>query len=342
MKSVRYKKNATIKDIAVQCGISPMTVSRALRGMEGVSESKRAVIQQTAKDLNYVLNSNARSLVNTSSDLVGISFPSLFNDVFADMLEGMKSTFEKAGISTVVNTTNYSQQAEADWVSRLMSWRPAGIVLTGVNHTKFIRRSLRAIKIPTVEIWDVTDDPIEMCVGVDQFESGCLLARHTVLLGYRRPAHVGSPYGIDPRADQRRDGIINTFADVPNASSMKFSIQQYTNSYEAGYLAAMELCSGAIRPDVIFFVNDHLAIGGIAACQKLGISVPRDIGIVGFNGLDVSSVFSPKLTTAITPRQRIGEVAAGELIKRVNNVKVAIKTVLPVHLESGETTRPQA
>ena len=88
------------------------------------------------------------------------------------MFEGMRRTFDKADYSTVVNTTNYDVGSEADWVSNLLSWRPAGIVLTGVDHDPSLRRIVRSVEIPTVEIWDVTDDPIDMCVGIDHFLAG--------------------------------------------------------------------------------------------------------------------------------------------------------------------------
>lgn len=316
-----------------------MTVSRALRGVEGVSEKKRKEIKKVAEDMNYILNSNARSLVKTSSDLVGISVPTLFNDVFADMLEGMRRTFEKADISTVVNTTNYSKDNEMDWVARLMSWRPAGIVLTGTDHSPNMRRIIQATGIPTVEIWDIVEDPIDICVGVDHFDTGIKLGELAVELGYQRPGYVCSPKGLDYRADRRLAGVQQAFHSAELNVSFATSTQNDRNSFLAGYRGTEILCEQAERPDVIFYVNDHLAFGGYSACRDLGIDVPHDIGLIGFNGLDLNSVLAPKLTTAVTPRRRMGEISAGNLLARINDVKVNRVTALPVELSIGATTR---
>lgn len=341
MRAPTHNKSTNIKDIALKCGVSAMTVSRALRGTEGVSEVKRQEILATAEELNYVLNSNARSLVKSSSDLVGISFPTLFNDVFADMLEGMRKTFENAGISTVVNTTNYDEATEAKWVSQLLAWRPAGIVLTGVDHAPTLRRKIRATGIPTIEIWDIRDDPIDLCVGVDHYNSGMQLGHYAVNMGYRRPGYVCSPTGLDQRADRRLAGIEQAFHLSENTEPLRKSTEKNRNTFLGGYEGTMALCKAEQRPDVIFYVNDHFAFGGYSACQELGLSVPDDIGLVGFNGLDINEVIKPRLTTAITPRRRIGEVAAGKLLARLNGIDVPPVTTLPVILEVGETTCQQ-
>lgn len=331
----------TIKDIAKICGVSSMSVSRALRGIEGVSPAKREEIQKVAAELNYVLNSNARSLVKASSDLVGISFPSLFNDVFSDMLEGMRTTFDREGISTVVNTTDYSEETERDWVRRLMSWRPAGVVLTGVHHHHESHNTLQSAGIPTVEIWDISEDPIDLCVGIDHTDAGRQLGRLAVSLGYRRPGYVTSPTGKDQRADQRLHGVREAFRETLDAAPLAVSIQQDRNLFLSGQNGTIELADGPAPPDVIFFVNDHLAFGGLAACASLGLQVPRDIGIVGFNALDLTAVLEKPMTTASTPRRLIGETAARELIARIRGARRPPLTVLPVQLLPGETTVQQ-
>lgn len=330
-----------IKDIAKACDVSAPTVSRALRGIEGVSEVKRSKILQVAEEMHYVANASARSLVKASSDLVGVCVPTLFNDVFASMLEGLCQGLEKAGISMVVHSDNYKQDEELKWVERLMSWRPAGIVLTGTYHLPRLRKIIRASGIPTAEIWDVSSEPIDFCVGIDHAKAGRQLAKHAIELGYRRPGFVKAPNGHDTRADKRFSGILETFREAGLVGEPMIAETMRRNNFSWGYAGAMQLCRRKEHPDVVFFVNDHLAFGGLSACEELGLASPRDIGLIGFNDMDVNAVLSRRLTTSRTPRARMGRIAAKHLVARLHGVTVPRMTELTPTLKSGLTTRAQ-
>ena len=162
--------------------------------MVGVSEKKRTEILKIARKMKYVPNSNARSLVVSNSNLIGISFPTFAAEVFAKILSDMRGTFDSAGYSSVIDTTEYSRTAELSLVKRLLSWQPAAIILTGVDHDKETRTLLQASKIPVLEIWDHTDDPIDACIGVGHFAAGRLMWQHAVDLGYTSPAFVTTPF----------------------------------------------------------------------------------------------------------------------------------------------------
>lgn len=335
----RVNAHVNLQHVATAAGVSAMTVSRSLRGIEGVSDKKRSEIAKIAKRMNYFPNNNARSLVVANSDLVGISFPTFFNDVFADMLEGMRFTFERAGLSTVIDTTSYDPDVEHSWISRVMSWHPAAIVLTGNDHHPDVKRKLRRAEIPTLELWDVSSDPIDICVGIDHFKAGLDIGQFAVERGYRKPGFVGIPSGRDIRADKRKDGIKVAFERSVNAKPLVVSIQENSNSFLAGKLGTIELLAQESPPDILFYVNDHLAFGGISACQSLGIKVPQDVGIVGFNALDLTSVLPVPLTTMSTPRRHMGIVAAQNLISRIKGVQPERVVSLEFEIIEGATTR---
>jgi len=114
-----------------------------------------------------------------------------------------------------------------------------------------------------------------------------------------------------------------------------------TPSFEAGRdgtLAAFDLTP---RPDVLCFLNDHLAFGGLMACDVAGISVPKDIGIAGFNGLNITNVLPRALTTSVTPRTLMGKAAARMLVAAVRGVRTETRITMPVRIEAGATTRPR-
>ncbi|MEM7488860.1 MAG: LacI family DNA-binding transcriptional regulator [Pseudomonadota bacterium] len=329
-------RRASIRHVAEVAGVSMMTVSRALRGIDGVSEATRTRIAALARDMGYVPNGNARALAEANSRLIGVSLPNLFNDVFADILAGMRRTLHGAGYSTIIDTTDYDPARELDWFERMTIWRPAAVVLTGCDHATDLRRQLARSPLPVVELWDVTGDPIDLCVGCDHEAAGLELARHVAGLGYRRPAFVGPPERLDPRAEARVRGIARAFAEVGGAALHRVPAQG-DHAYALGARGFAALPDGAF--DVVFFHNDNTAFGGLMAAQAAGLDVPGDIGIVGFNRLDLTHVLPRPLTTIETPRRQIGETAARHLLARLNGLSPPKVTMLPCTLIPGGTVR---
>jgi len=339
---VSRKTGVGIKEIGAALGLSMMSVSRALRGVEGVSDETRAAVVKAAKRLGYRPNRNARSLATAHSTLIGISLPTLFSDVFPEILDGMRATFDHAGFDTVIDTTDYDPAREAAWVERMLDWNAAGVVLSGVDHSDALRRRLREVRIPTLEIWDVRDDPIDVCVGVDHQAAGMRLGSHLVAAGYRAPAFVGVPEGRDPRADKRLAGLCAVFR-VAGAADMVVERVDRRAAFEAGWTGTQRLLdrTGA-RPDVICYLNDHLAFGGFSACTQRGLVVPDEIGIAGFNGLEINGVLGRPITTIITPRKKMGADGARALVARIKGARVEPCMALPTELLAGGTTRPPA
>jgi LacI family transcriptional regulator, gluconate utilization system Gnt-I transcriptional repressor len=305
------------------------------RGLNGVSEATRQHILQISRDLNYVPNSNARALAQANSLLIGISLPTLLTDVFTDILLGMRRTIEQAGYSSLVQTTDYDLARETNWTNQLLEWRPAAVILTGVDHSQVLRERLRINNVPTLEIWDVNDDPIDICVGIDHFSAGRELGANVAALGYRKPAFVGPPEGLDVWADKRVAGLVESFLSAGSDALLRIRMEPI-NAFLMGYQGF-----GAVqdhgRPDVVFFLNDHMAFGGMMAAEQSGLKVPADIGIVGFNGLDLTSVLPRLMTTMKTPRRQIGLVGAGHFLARLNDVVPPAKTSLPCTIIAGQT-----
>ncbi len=336
------RKRVRIEDVARAAGVSIMTVSRALRGVEGVSEARRSEIIRLAQKMNYVPNSNARSLAVENSTLIGISLPTFFNEVFAEILDGMRGTLISAGFETVIDITEYDELREEAWVERMISWRPAGVVLTGVHHTQRVRNRLKDAQIPTLEIWDYSADPIDVCVGIDHHAAGCVLATEALQLGYRKPAFVGTLSGLDLRADARLAGIREVFS-AAGLGPVHAARDATVRAFEAGFLGVKELCTDSdTRPDVIFFLNDFMTFGGLTACEELGLDVPGEIGLVGFNALSITDVLPRRMTTARTPRKLMGSTAARNLMARINGVKTVSPVALPIEFIAGDTTCAQA
>ena len=327
-----------IEDVADVVGVSTMTVSRALRGVEGVSEARRREIVRVARELGYAPNRAAQSLAIANSNLIGLSFPSMFDQVFADMLAGMRESLDTAGFEMVLDTSHYSQAREARWVDRMLSWQPAGLVLTGLHHGVGVVERLRAARLPVVEIWHHGPDPIDCCVGLDHRAAGAAVADFLHARGYRRPAYVGLARGTDPRSDERFDGFAARARALGLAEPGAW-LAPFPTSFEVGHELMAAIAAERARPDVVFFLNDHLAFGALCWCQTHGVSVPDSMGIVGFNRLDLTNVLPRRLTTVETSRHAMGQAAIRTLIARIRGARVNAPEPMPFAIHDGDTTR---
>jgi len=327
-----------IEDVAREAGVSIMSVSRAMRGVEGVSAKKRQEILDIARRLRYSPSSVAGSLAAADSKLIGVSVPTLDDAVFGEIFAAMRASFLKAGYQTVFDTSYYEESHEEIWVERMIAWRPAGIVLSGTQHSKRTARMLRRSGIPTLEIWAHSQDPIDICVGIDHADAGYQMALKLIELGYRRPAYVGAKENYDKRAQHRFEGFRRAFKEEGSQFGCSVRMDGLL-SFEGGRAGTAKLLKSARTAfDVVYFLNDHMAFGGMMEMEARGIDVPGDIGIVGFNGLRINNVLNKQITTSITPRTEMGELGARTLLARINGLAPIPSAALPVKIRLGDTT----
>lgn len=335
------KPKPKIEEVAKAAGVSIMSVSRAMRGVEGISQKKREQILKIARRIGYYPNNVAVSLAASSSNLVGVSVPTLFGTVFSEIYDGMRATLEKSGFATIIDVSDYSITHEEAWVERMISWQPAGLVLTGVDHSQRTRDALRRAKIPVLEIWDYTEDPIDLCVGINHVKAGAQMGKHLTDLGYQNPAYVGVKSGKDLRADRRLQGLEFSFSNGGKQFCAK-DREATVATFEAGFLATARLFENENKtPDVICYLHDNMAFGGLMYCEQNGISCPEQVGIVGYNGLAINEVLAKRITTAITPRYEMGQDSASLLIARILGAKTKKTISHSVIIEQGQTTRSQ-
>ncbi|MFK7901752.1 MAG: LacI family DNA-binding transcriptional regulator [Nitratireductor sp.] len=334
-------KSPKIEDVARLAQVSIMSVSRAMRGVEGVSEQKRDEIIQIARSIGYHPSNAAATLAASSSPLIGVSVPTIFGSVFAEIFNSMRSTFEHGGFQTIFDVNDYSEKSEEVWVERMISWRPAGIILTGVDHTTKTKRLIKATGIPTLEIWDYSKTPIDICVGIDHYKAGFLIGEYIAKLGYKNPAYIGVNTGKDKRSENRLNGIQDAF----KKKSIEFcKIDSSSNdaTFDSGQQATKQLMENTPKkPDVIFYLNDNMAFGGTMYCEKHGVKIPQDIGIVGCNDLNINTVLNRQITTTITPLTQMGTTSARNLVAKISGAKVQPSVALKVEIKKGQTTCQQ-
>ncbi|MGB8814256.1 MAG: LacI family DNA-binding transcriptional regulator, partial [Paracoccaceae bacterium] len=202
------KTKANLEDIARGSGVSKMTVSRVLRGASGFSDETKLRVLREAERLAYVPNRLAAAFgSDTASTLVGVCVPRLTSGLFGHVLDGVDRALSRLGYQTMIGSHNHSIDEEEAWLRQIVSWRPAGVILSGRNHTAATVELLRNAGMPVVEIWDLTTSPIDMAVGFNHYDCGVEMGQFLVRRGRRRAGFVGALSRSDVMGQARLEGF---------------------------------------------------------------------------------------------------------------------------------------
>lgn len=325
-----------LADVARVAGVSEITVSRVVRGLERVSPQTRARVLAAIEAVGYVPNRLAGALASSGSMLVGVVLPSLSNIVFADVLRGVHAALAGTGYQPVVGVTEYAPDTEERVVRSMMSWQPRAMIVAGFEHTAPARRMLEASTVRVAEIMDIDAAPIDVAVGLSHRKAGYDSARHLVSRGYRRFGYVGHDWERDRRARLRYEGMRAALGEA-GLDIVDERRVDGPSTTAAGRAMTAALLGGDGRPDVVVFSNDDMAVGGVFHCFASGLVPRRDIGLFGFNGLDIGQALPLRLSTVRSNRFLIGRNAAETLIAEA--VRPAVPTIIDTgyEIEAGET-----
>jgi LacI family gluconate utilization system Gnt-I transcriptional repressor len=300
----------TLTDVARAAKVGESTASRVLRNKGSFSENARVRVLNAARKLNYVPNRIAGTLASTDSHLVGVIIPGVTTTFFPDLLLGANSVLEAAGFQSVISVTEYDAAREEKLIESLLSWRPAGILVTGLEHTERGRGMLKASRTRIVELGDIDGQGIDIVVGFSNRAAGYAAARYLIKRKFRRIGYVGNQ---STRAGKRYQGFKAALADA----DMSLTDEQITPglaSIKAGRDGLMRLLSRGSKLDVVYFANDDMAIGGYFHCLAKGIAVPEQLALMGHNGSDEGQLMPHPLSTIRAPRLAVGQVGAKLLL----------------------------
>ncbi|NCO17538.1 MAG: LacI family DNA-binding transcriptional regulator, partial [Alphaproteobacteria bacterium] len=189
-----------------------MTVSRVLRNRGDVSAATRDRVLAASRALGYVPNKIAGALASQRVNLVGVIIPSLSNMVFPEVMTGISSVLDDTGLQPVVGVTNYSPEREESVLYEMLSWRPSGVIIAGLEHTDAARKMLENAGIPIVEIMDIDGTPVDSAVGISHRRAGLHMAEAIVAAGYRQIGFLGTKMPGDHRARKRLEGFVEGLA----------------------------------------------------------------------------------------------------------------------------------
>ena len=310
--SARSSRPLTLRDVSEASGVSEMTVSRVLRNRGDVSEATRQKVLEAAKKLGYVPNKIAGALASQQVNLVGVIIPSMSNMVFPEVMTGISSVLEESPLQPVVGLTHYKPEREAAVLYEMLSWRPSGVIIAGLEHSDASRAMMRNAGIPIVEIMDVDGEPIDAVVGISHRRAGLIMAERIAKAGYRNIGFLGTKMPLDHRARKRFEGFTEGLAK----RGIEVRDQEFYSG-GSGLAKGRELTEAMLKRtpelDFIYYSNDMTAAGGLMHCMAAGIKVPDQLGIAGFNGIELLDGLPQKIATMDANRREIG-VAAEQMV----------------------------
>jgi len=308
----RSSGRITLSDVAKAAEVSPITASRALRGERGVAHELVQRVKNAAQQLGYVPDPAARALASQRSVQVPVLVPLLSNALFVDVLEAVHRTLFPHGYQALIGVTHYDPQEEEQLLRTYLAHRPAGLLVTGFDRTEAARQMIATSGVPCVHLMEMTSAPGVYCVGFSQQDAGHSMTAHLLARGHKNIAFVAAQ--LDPRTMQRAEGYRRCLKDAGLYDPRLELLSPQPSSMRLGSELLEELLRTRPGVDAVFFCNDDLAQGGLLAAQRLGLQVPAQVAIAGFNDLAGSDQMLPPLTTVNTPRAAVGEASAQMLL----------------------------
>lgn len=327
-------KPVRIEEVAKLAGVSPITVSRALRSPGLVSNTTRTRILKIVEETGYWSNPHASALRSGRSSIVAVFVSNLLSQQYTQAAQACARIIEEHGLQIMVGQTSYSYSRELTAIQSLRALRPAAVFFTGVIELEGNRQMLRDLGIPIVESWAYPRDPLDMLVGFSNVDAGRLAASHLIERGFRRPAFIGRSGG---RGSLRLKGFSDRLAEH-GATLAGQMVVDWVEGIEDGRAAYRRLQETAAGFDCVFCANDILGMGTLIEALSQGQSIPDEMGIVTFGDKSAAAALSPRLSMVGVDTRHIGTQAAKMIVGRISGSPLPERTCLDLSLMAGETT----
>jgi DNA-binding LacI/PurR family transcriptional regulator len=316
-------KDATLKQIALQLGISITTVSKALKNYTDVSEKTKKAVIDLATELNYTPNSFAVNLRTKESKTIGLIIPTVVHHFFSNVIEGILEEAEKRNYMVIILQSNENYELEKKQVALLLNKRVDGILISLSNGTgEFDHlKTILANKTPLV-LFDKIAKIINCSkVTINDRKASYDAVTYLIKKGYKKIAHFRGSY-LPQNAIDRFLGYKKALEDnnIIYDSSLVYLCENNLD-FEDGYENAKKIITEHPDIDAIFAVTDLVAIGIIKYFNEIGIPIPKQIAVFGFSNWFMSSIISPKLTTIDQPGFEIGKKSATILFDEIHSKK---------------------
>mmetsp|Transcript_22399 Transcript_22399/g.35988 ORF Transcript_22399/g.35988 Transcript_22399/m.35988 type:complete len:340 (-) Transcript_22399:1006-2025(-) len=306
----------TALDVAERAGVSRSAVSRVFTPGASVSKTTAVKVRRAADALGYRPNVLARSLITGRSRIIGLVVAYLENQFYPEAIERLSRQLQERGYHVLVFMASNSG-AEADEVmGELLDYQVDGIIAASVGMSNDLTRRCEAAGIPIVLFNRAQDDDRLSAVTSDNYHGGRKLAEFLVAGGHTRIAHIAGWAGASTQRD-REAGFV---AGLQAAGQTLAARQAADFNFEQAKAVARDMFGGADHPDAVFVANDHMAFAVMDVLRfELGLSVPEDVSVVGYDDVTLSAWPSYDLTTVRQPAGQMATAAVEILMDRLSD-----------------------
>lgn len=339
----------TIKDIARELGISPSTVSRALKDHPDISPDTKKAVNELATRLNYQPNIVALSLRQSKTNTIGVIIPEIVHFFFSTVISGIEDVAYSAGYNVILAQSNESQTREISDMKALFNSRVDGMLMSVSRETTNFDHieSTLAKGVPIVFFDRVYKTEQSSKIIVDDFSGAKEATLHLIEQGCKRIAHIEGPPNLEI-SKHRLEGYKAALQEHNIPFEKELIATCPSGTIDEGKVATEKLLQLKKRPDAIFASNDPSAMGAMQAIKEAGLKMPDDVALVGFSNWFFSSLMDPPLSSVDQPGFEMGQEAAKLLIRQIekqdNNAEFApetkvLKTRLIVRQSSLKTKK---
>ncbi|HHY58291.1 MAG TPA: LacI family transcriptional regulator [Chloroflexi bacterium] len=341
---ITSRRPVSIQDIATVAGVSHSTVSRALHNSELISPEVRQRIQQLAQAMGYTPNAVAQSLKGQRTDTVGLVITSIADPFAGRAVRGIEEVAQANHVSLLLSVSHNDPEREMEIIETFHRRRVDGVISATAQLRGAYLQRLTQMKMPTVFINQQADSEADRLhsVDADDYDGARQAVSHLLALGHRKIGYLG----VGNRAQSNRRRFAG-YCDTLSAAGIAVDAQWVRIAPTMNNLRADDVLDGqamlpALLPSgvtAVFCYNDQIAVGALMACRELGIAVPEQLSVVGYDDVDLARYVTPPLTTIHQPKLRLGEIAMQMLLDILEGKPVQ-SLILPVELVVRQSAAP--
>jgi Transcriptional regulators len=306
----------TIYDIARLAGVSTATVSKVFNQTGNISEKTRRRILEISKELNYQPNVLASALNGKKTFSLGLLIPDMVNPFFAELARHVEDRAQELGFNLIICNTDNDMKKEIKYIQLLRQKSVDGIIVaTGVRNDEFLKELIDQ-RVPIALVAREMSVLSTSTVLVDDFAGGYNATRHLIELGHRRIAVIAESMSVSSSKERVRG-----YRHALEEAELRYDEELVLTSdfsIESGRVTALAILQRPSRPTAIFACNDLLAIGALQAAKELGIRVPDDLSVVGFDNTILASITDPPMTTVAQPIRAMGHQVVDLIVAEIN------------------------
>ncbi|ALC84286.1 transcriptional regulator [Bacillus gobiensis] len=310
-------------------GVSIATVSRVINNSKPVNHDVRIRVLKAMEQTNFLPNAMARNLAKKESLLLGVMVPEVKNTVLDDLINGINQVSRLYGYNIMLSLTAGTLENELHYFNMFREIQADGIILASENLKEELVKGIKVSNIPLILVGRDSLDTVPT-VHVDNVTAAYEAVTYLIQQGHRKIAMLRVRSGDIASGDHRYQGYVRALNEA-GISIYKDWVVESGISVEDGITSMRKICEAESMPTAIFCATDRIAIGAMNYLLEIGLRVPEDVSIFGFDGIDMSSFIRPKLSTVKYSAEEIGMTAARNLIKLIRGEEISSRHWIVSH-----------